>query len=188
MPRRKVLTDATVLDAALRLIHESGPDALTFARMSEITGLSASTLVQRFGTKAALLQSALLRAWDQLDRRTAELAASLPKTPEGGIALLVGLSEGYGGIENYAQGLRVLREDFLDPVLRARGTEWRGALCTALDACLAGLPGHAGERGLMMAAQWQGSLLWWGFDPRSSVEAYVEESLRRFVAEILRAG
>lgn len=30
--------------------------------------------------------------------------------------------------------------------------------------------------GLPMAAQWQGLLIWWGFDQRGSVEKFVEQS------------
>lgn len=47
--------------------------------------------------------------------------ADRPVAADGAIALLVGRSGAYGGIESYANGLLVLREDFRDPVLRARG-------------------------------------------------------------------
>jgi len=40
--------------------------------------------------------------------------------------------------------------------------------------------------GLPMAAQWQGSLIWWGFDPQGPVGKFVEQSLKRFVAVIDR--
>jgi AcrR family transcriptional regulator len=184
MPRPKTQTDDDILDVAHRLIHSEGPDALTFARMSELCGLSPSTLVQRFGTKAGLLQRTLLRAWDKLDERTAALTASTPRTPEGAVAMLVGLSRNYGGIETYADGLLVLREDFRDPVLRARGAIWKTILSKALDDCFAASPDVPGNIGPLVAAQWQGLLLWWGFDPHMTVEAYVENGLRHFVATI----
>lgn len=185
MPRRKTQTDDAVLEIALRLIHTAGPDALTFARMSEACGLSPSTLVQRFKTKAGLLQAALLHAWDELDARTAELKAATPATPEGAVALLVGLSRHYGGIESYAEGLLVLREDLRDPVLRERGAAWKAALCAALDACFSGRPAAPQDVGILVAAQWQGCLLWWGFEPQGLVEDYVERELRRFIAAFL---
>lgn len=185
MPRPKTLSDRDVLDAAHRLIHRHGPETLTFARLAEACGLSPSTLVQRFGTKARLTQSALLHAWDGLDRRTADLAASAPRTPDGAITLLVGLSADYGGIEAYADGLLVLREDLRDPVLRARGAAWKGALSDALEACFAAVPRAPSGIGMLMAAQWQGSLLWWGFDPASDLERFVDTQLRRFVSAIV---
>jgi hypothetical protein len=36
-----------------------------------------------------------------------------------------------------------------------------------------------------MASQWQGSLLWWGFDPKEKVERFVEGSLKRFISAIM---
>ena len=61
----KNLPDQNVLEAALAIIHERGPEALTFASLAQACGLSAATLVQRFKSKAALKQSALLHAWDR---------------------------------------------------------------------------------------------------------------------------
>lgn len=187
MPRPKTRTDADVLDAAHRLLHVEGPDALTFARLAHYCGLAPATLVQRFKSKDGLKQAALLHAWDKLDARTAELAAQVPKTPAGAVRFLSALSGGYGGIEAYARGLLVLREDLSDPVLRARGAVWRRALSKALDQCFAAAPGTPKDMGLLTASHWQGSLLWWGFEPKDDVRRYVEASLRRFIAAMLRS-
>jgi AcrR family transcriptional regulator len=184
MPRPKTLPDDEVLAVAQRLIRAHGPGALTFASVAQACGLSASTLVQRFGSKAGLVQRALLHAWDGLDAKTAALAAAAPKSPEGAIELLVALSRDYGGIEAYAEGLLVLREDLRDPALRARGAAWKVALSSALEDCFAAMPQAPRGIGLLMAAQWQGALLWWSFDPQGAVESFVEDSLQRFVAAI----
>lgn len=186
MPRPKTLPDQDVLKAAHKLMHERGPEALTFATLAEACGLSGSTLVQRFKSKDRLLQAALLYAWDRLDEKTAALSAKAPKTPTGAIQLLAKLSGAYGGIKAYATGLLVLREDVRDPTLRARGTAWKATLSRALDACFAGTPQAPRGIGLLMATHWQGSLLWWSFDPNDDVAAYVEASLKRFVAAIAR--
>jgi len=185
MARTKRLSDETVLDAALELIHRRGPDALTFGSLSEASGLSPATLVQRFQDKPKLMQAALLRAWEGLDRKTAQLADELPKTPEGAVTLLVGLSGSYGGIEDYAEGLLVLREDFRDPVLRERGARWKAQLGKALDACFAGMSSAPNGIGLLMASQWQGSLLWWAFEPTQRLDVYVEKGLRAFVEAVV---
>lgn len=185
MPRSKTLPDADVLAAALRIVNESGPDALTFASVSRGCGLSSSTLVQRFGSKNGLMQSTLLHAWDRLDEKTGQLAASMPNTPQGAIEMLVALSGEYGGIETYADGLLILREDLRDPVLRARGAAWKQVLIGALAARFADVRGAPPDIGLLMASQWQGSLLWWGFEPRGTVERFVADGLRRFIAAIV---
>ena len=181
MPRKKTQSDELVLQQALDLMYEQGPEALTFAALSKRCGLSGATLVQRFGNKAVLKQKSLLVAWDRLAGDTARLAGSVPKTPEGAVQLLVGLTGQYGNIDSYAEGLLILREDLRDPALRARGAAWRDQLCAALDACFAKSDVPAGV-GLLAATHWQGALLWWGFDPKQSVEHYVEQSLRDFVA------
>jgi len=186
MPRPKTMPDEEVLVAALALMRAEGPDGLTFAALAARTGLSGATLVQRFENKTKLIQRALNQAWDGLDRQTAELVATVPRTPEGAIALLVGLSGDYGAIESYADDLRILREDLRDPLLRARGATWRDVLSGVLDECLSGLPAAAPGLGLLMASQWQGSLLWWSFDPEVPVAEFVEQSLRRFVEAFAR--
>ena len=184
MPRPKTQSDAEVLEAANRLIHDEGPEALTFARVAQYCGLAPATLVQRFKTKAGLKQAALLHAWDGLDAKTARIGSEIPKSPQGAIRLLIALSGDYGGIEKYAEGLLILREDLRDPALRARGTAWRQALTKVLDECFARMPSAPKDVGLLMASQWQGSLLWWGFEPSDDVVDYVEASLKRFVAAI----
>jgi hypothetical protein len=37
-----------------------------------------------------------------------------------------------------------------------------------------------------MISQWQGALLWWSFDPRVPVEAYVRDRLTAFVSVVIR--
>ena len=186
MPRPKTQSDQEVLKSAHTLMHARGPEALTFATLAAACGLSGATLVQRFKTKEKLIQATLLYAWDRLDERTAALSAKAPKTPAGAIRLLAKLSGSYGGIEAYASGLLVLREDVRDPVLRARGTAWKAALSQALEACFAGTPHKPRDIGLLMATHWQGSLLWWSFDPNQNVAAYVEANLKRFIAATVR--
>ncbi|QRM42606.1 TetR family transcriptional regulator [Rhizobium sp. BG4] len=184
MPRTRTLPDEQLLEMVLALIHAEGPDAASFGAVAKVSGLSGSTLVQRFGTKSAMLRSALLHAWDALDALTARLATVCEKTPEGAVALLTGLSQDYGeDAAAYAQGLLVLREDFRDPVLRARGAAWADALTAALTACLSAVRDPAICARLMLS-QWQGSLLWWGFTSEGRVADYVERELQLFLKAI----
>ena len=187
MPRKKTLSDEEVLATAHRLMHETGPEALTFDSLARACGLSPATLVQRFKTKAGLKRAALLQAWDQLDEKTASLARSLPKTPDGAVEMLVALSGSYGGVEAYAEGLMILREDFRDPVLRARGAAWKEVLSAALGERLADIPGAPRDIGLLLATHWQGSLLWWAFEPAEEIDVYVGKTLGRFIADLTRA-
>src|SRR5688572_23841071 len=102
----------------------------------------------------------LLRAWDQLDARTSHATAEAPRTPDGAIQILVGLTGQYGGLEAYAQGLLVLRQHVRDPILRARGAAWHATLSRSLDACFAAEPRAPNGIGALLAAQWQGLFVW----------------------------
>ncbi|HTX80547.1 MAG TPA: TetR/AcrR family transcriptional regulator [Streptosporangiaceae bacterium] len=187
MPRPKSQSDEQVLDAALALVRSSGVDHLTFAALAERCGLSAATLVQRFGTKPGLTQRALLHAWDKLQARTLELASSVPKTPDGAIEFLVGLSHHDGDIEAYAEGLLILREDLRDPVLRSRGAAWETAVTTAISACFASVPDTPSGIGFALAAHWQGALTWWAFGAQRRLDDYLTESLRSLISMLLRS-
>ncbi len=184
MPRPRTLSDEQLLSIALEVIRSEGPEAATFAAVSKASGLSGSTLVQRFATKAGMLRAALLHAWDQLDAETARLAEIVAKTPEGAVELLTGLSQDYGdNPAAYAEGLMLLQEDFRDPVLRARGAAWGMALTAALAERF---EGHEDARTIarLMLLQWQGSLLWWGFSAEGAVADYVERELRLLIASL----
>ena len=179
MPRQKILADRDVLESALGVIRERGPDGLTFASLAKACGLSGATLVQRFGSKPALLKAAMLHAWDLLDASTEEVIAAAPHSGEGVVQLLLALSHGYGDIETYADGLLLLREDLRDPELRDRGKAWQAVLAEAIATRL---PGHSPGIASLILDLWQGSLLWWSFDPREKVEHYAERRLRAFLA------
>ncbi len=187
MPRSKSRSDEQVLDAALAIVHSGGVDRLTFAALAGRCGLSAATLVQRFGTKPALIQRTLLHAWDKLQARTLELASSVPKTPDGAVELLVGLSHYDGTVEDFAEGFLVLREDLRDPVLRSRGAAWEATLTTAVGECFASVPGAPGGIGFALAAHWQGALIWWAFDAQRPLDDYLRESLRILISTLLRS-
>jgi AcrR family transcriptional regulator len=179
MPRPKTRSDETVLDAALQFVHERGIEQLSFAAVAERCGLSSATLVQRFGTKPQLRLKVLLRAWDHLDAQTAALAASAPKTPDGAIDLLIGLS-GFGDIDNYADSLLLLREDLRDPLLRRRGARWEAELVAALAACFG--EEAPPQLGHALASHWQGAMTWWAFSPDRPIDVYLRESLTDFLA------
>jgi AcrR family transcriptional regulator len=185
MPRPKSLSDKDVLDAALEIMRAKGPDAATFAAVSEACGLSTATLVQRFGSKPNLVQRTIVHAWDKLDILTAKLASATPRTPQGAINLLVGLSSQYGDIDSYAEGLLLLREDLRDRRFRARGVKWKAFLYSVLDECFAEWDGPE-PIGLLIACHWQGSLNWWAFDPEMPVEEFVEDGLNCFVSVLLQ--
>lgn len=180
MPRPKSIPDDHLLDAALGIVHRSGPAALSFAPLAAEVGLAPSTIVQRFGSKAGLLQAALLRAWDHLDAETEAAVTSAPDGPGGVVDLLVSLSGPYDR-DDQADGLVVLREDLRDPVLRARGEGWITTLVRAVEERLDDVPGGAAGLGEAVVAAWQGTLVVWGFTRSGSLP----DAVRRTVGTLL---
>jgi len=55
MPRPKVKPDSELVAATIRVIERLGPARLTLADVAKEAGMSAATLVQRFGSKRGLL-------------------------------------------------------------------------------------------------------------------------------------
>ena len=175
MPRKRTIADEVLLDHALLVLREVGPDGLTFGAVGEQAGLAASTIVQRFGSKPALLHAALLRAWDRLDDDTTAAVAAAGRGAKGVIDLLVRLSGQYEA-HDYADQLRILREDLRDPVLTDRGRAWLAVLAEAIEARLPGVPG------MLVLAQWQGTLTVWSFTREAPIEDMVRRNLREFLA------
>lgn len=185
MTRPKTQTDEQVLDASLALVRESGIGSLTFSALASRCGLSSATLVQRFTNKATLTQRTLLHAWDGLDALTRELASTAPHTPDGAVELLVGLSQQYGGIDSYGDGLLILREDVRDPILRRRGAAWESELTAALEARFSSVPDAPAGIGYALAAYWQGSLTWWAFRADRPLHEYLPDKLNEFISMLV---
>ncbi len=186
MARPKTVSDEAILDAAGRVLRQSGPAGVTFAAVGAEAGLSPATLVQRYGSKDGLMRATLLRAWDQLDISTQVVDELSPADAEGAVALLVALSGDYGDHEQYAEGLLVLREDMRDPALRERGARWGEVLAQALGRRLTADEAAQRRLGRLMATQWQGALIWWGFEREGSVGEYVQKQLRNWCEVVLQ--
>lgn len=143
---------------------------------SRAAGLSPATLVQRFGTRDAMIEAVLLHAWDELDARTSTADAENPVTPAGAINLLMTLSPGQADI---ADGLLLLREDIRHPALRARGAAWGSVLAGALGRRLAVAAPDMGRLGWQMASVWQGAIIWQAFrresEPAKAIRAVLED-------------
>ncbi|NUS73778.1 MAG: TetR/AcrR family transcriptional regulator [Corynebacteriales bacterium] len=112
MARPRTISDEAVLDAVLALANRVGPARVTFASAATETGLSAATLVQRFGTKRAMLLAADKRGVDvwasALDRSKA--TSPLGRVIEG----LVLAVDSIATPEHMANSLAMLQLDLTD--------------------------------------------------------------------------
>src|SRR5690606_7650922 len=151
MARTKSISDEAVLDRLMTMVSEAGPEGLTFARAAKAAGLSAATLVQRYGNSQSMLEAVLLRAWDKLDAATRAADEKAPLTPQGTVDLLMALMPSDAAEYNATDGLLLLREDIRNPVLRARGAAWGVYLAHALGRRLSGDVKKAERLGWQMA-------------------------------------
>jgi AcrR family transcriptional regulator len=155
MGRTRTIPDADIFAAIRTLLAEKGEKAVAFSSVARATGLAAPTLVQRYGSRDAMLRAALTAAWDALDAATDAAAGAAPLNAKGAAQLLKALS----GDGPEAADLTQLAADFRDPDLRARAAEWRATVEEALALRLGG--GARGrEAGAILFAAWQGQALW----------------------------
>jgi AcrR family transcriptional regulator len=68
-PRPRTVDDSTILEAAVTVLGRIGPERLTLADVGTEAGLSAATLVQRFGSKRDLMLSVLKFATTGFENR-----------------------------------------------------------------------------------------------------------------------
>ncbi len=131
MPRPRTISDEAVLDAVLSLAHRVGPARVTFAAAAAEAGLSAATLVQRFGTKRDLLLAADKRGVDlwvgAMDRSTA--ASPLARVVEG----LVLAVDPEATPEYMANSVAMLQLDLDDPDFHAETLRGARAVRTRIE-------------------------------------------------------
>ncbi|HEY4943266.1 MAG TPA: TetR family transcriptional regulator [Rhizomicrobium sp.] len=175
MPRRKTISDRTVLDAALRVMLVKGPSDFTLADIAAAAGIAPATLVQRFGDKRRLI----VAAFAQDNKAFAAALAKLPAARGTGavIAVFRLLSPGIDDVGVFADQLLWLRQDMRDPDLNRLARERFRLLRAALAARLPPLAIAPAKAALLVEAQWQGALNQWGIEPRGRLVDFVTQSL-----------
>lgn len=141
MPRTRTVSDETILASVIALVQRIGPAGLTLASAAAEVGLSASTLVQRFGSKRALLLAA--------DRWAVERwVGGMDRIPPGGSALdrmiagLVYTVDPATTGEEMANSVSLLQISLADPEFhestRLGAVRLRAKILERLDEAVAG--------------------------------------------------
>ncbi len=178
MPRPRRITDEAVLDAAVRVMLRTGPGGFTLAEAGREAGLSAATLLQRFGDKQTLVVRALTRDVAAFVRRLDEA----PDAPgrEAVLDLFWLITPDTDDAEAFVDQLPWLREDFRHPELRRLSREMFIALRAAVAARLPPLPIPADTAARLIEAQWQGAMNQWGFFQDGRLPDYVARALNEW--------
>jgi len=180
MPRTKTLSDDAVLDGVARVMFRKGPQDFTLAEAAREAGVSAATLVQRFGDKHALIVRAVARDNDRFAEILARPAPA--RGAEAVVDFFRRMTDAFGEAGDFADQLLWLREDMRDPALNALARERFAALRTAIAARMPPLPIAPSIAARLVEAQWQGALNQWGVEPKGTLADYVAESLSAWFA------
>lgn len=180
MPRTKTLPDTEVLAAAGRVFGRVGPTRFTLADVAEEAGLSPATLVQRFGSKRALMLAFAEHAAN-LARHPFEQAKLKISEPLGALraALLIAARPVQGRTE-LSHSLAFLLEDLVDDELRAhaaRHARWtETSIRELLDSAVAHgqlAPADTARLARALQAAWNGALIQWALRGRGSLGAWL---------------
>lgn len=184
MSRPRTVSDADILAAAASAVAAVGPARLTLAVVAAAAGVSPATLVQRFGSKRALLlhlaRSASAHARDEA--RAAREASPSPLAAARRI--LVAFADLANTPEEMAHHLAFLQMDLTDPdfhqLARAHALEQERQVRRLLAAAASAgelRPGNAGARSRTLLAVTNGSLLRWAIVRSGSASRWLARDL-----------
>ncbi len=188
MPRPRTMDDDDVLEAAGRAIGRMGAARLTLAHVAEESGLSPSTLVQRFGSKRGMLVAFAKRAASAAPgvfERAREAHASPLAALLGALAAM---AEGIDSPETLGNHLSLLQLDLSDPEMGGHAAEHARATREGIAALLA-RAAEAGELVVgdpeadawLVKAVYDGALIGWAVEGDGPVDVW----LRREVGSLL---
>jgi len=192
-PRPRKVSDDEVFAAALRAMSRFGPGELTLTEIASEAGVTAGALVQRFGSKRAMLLALAARAGDSAD----EFIRQLHETHGSALAAL----RAYSGCMAHlaespaalARNLAYLQIDLTDPdfrkhlLVQARST--RAGLESLVKAAVAEkeLIPRINIRVLArtIEAVLSGSMMMWGFYRQGATARWMRDDLDAILAPYL---
>ncbi len=170
-PRPQKVTDDDVFMAAQRAMSRLGPGELTLAEIAAEAGVTAGLLVQRFGSKRALL----LALSERFSGGTAEMFAQLRAANRSPLATLRAYSDGMANLASspaaLARNFGYLQVDLTDPDFRrhlakqamATRKELHKLVREAIEAGELGLQTRPAQLARTIEAIVTGSMMSWAF-------------------------
>jgi AcrR family transcriptional regulator len=193
-PRPRQNTDIEILQAAFRAIARLGPAKLTLADVAREADVTAASLIQRFGSKRALL----LAAAADVAGGHVYIFSGLRSTHRSPLAALLGLADCMSVMgttpDEVAHSLAFLQIDLTDTdfLVHARSSAlgFRAGIASLIrDAKAAGELGPCDTNRLARAvhATLNGSILDWTIHREGPMAAWVRRDLRS-VLDRYRSG
>lgn len=194
MSRPRKASDLSILKAAFRAISRLGPARLTLADVAEEAGVSAAALVQRFGSKRALLLAAAKDAAQGGDY----IFPGLRARHSSPVAALLGLADCMALMgttpAEIAHNLAFLQIDLTDPdfhrhALAASTGTRDGIRALVKDAVAAGELRRCdtGRLAAALQATLNGSLLGWAIHRTGKPAVWIRRDLQTVLAPYRQA-
>jgi AcrR family transcriptional regulator len=130
------MPDSAILQAASKIVAQTGPDNFTLADVGQEVGLSAATLVQRFGSKRLLMLAMLEQMTSLVNGRFAAKVAVGESPLESLYAAALDRADPAQGPENVANGIAFLLTQISDPDFHAIALEAATLAVSAYETML----------------------------------------------------
>lgn len=187
-PRPRATSDTEILEAAFRAIARLGPVKLTLADVAAEAGVSAASLVQRFGSKRALLLAAAADA----SGGHAHIFPGLRARHRSAVAALLGLADCMRVMgdtpEQVAHSLAFLQIDLTDPEFLVHAQAGSAGVHAGIRALVVDAIASrelvrcdAGRLARAIQATLYGSILDWAIHRTGPMAAWVRRDLQAVV-------
>ena len=171
MPRPKLHSDETILDAAQKVLLTKGPSGFTLSDVATAVGISRAALIQRFTDKANLH----LKVMERSTRQVRDYFAARPLHT--GLdplwSMLVDLIAGMGAGDDFAGYLLLEWSDVTDPDLNRLSRERNALVLKAIQARLPAGPHTPAAAASLIQSVIQGATMQWLIDKRGPLDTFV---------------
>jgi len=183
-PRRA--SDADIFDAVARTVTAHGPDGATLATIAGQTGLTASALTHRFGSKHALLVAFAEHAADSAHKVFDSARRRYDDPAEAAVESLLGLMAHLTDRASVANNLAFLQRDLTDPQLAAAAArtsaEIRRGLTELLTQAADRFTGSAELLADDLYTTAAGAQMTWAIDGNGELTDWIRQRLDRVLA------
>ena len=183
-PRPRTVPDAAILGAAQRAMSRLGPTRLTLAAVAREAGLSAATLVQRFGSKRGLMLALWADALSGIEACFDMLRPAHPSPIDALVAAATEMPRHTGSPEEMANTLAFLQNDVSDtefhPYLLEMSQRTEAGYRALLDEAVAAGEIVKTDTALLaraIGAISGGSLIGWAIFREGTAETWVRRDL-----------
>jgi AcrR family transcriptional regulator len=194
MGRPRTVSDEDLINATIRVMSKLGPVKMTLAAVAKEAGVTAATLVQRFGSKRGLMLTIAAGAAESGDGCFDMVRAAHPDSPlDALIAAGAAMSQMAATPEELANSLAFLQIDITDPEFHAHTLELSkknvaGYRALLKDAIAAGelKPHDTARMARAINALASGSLITWAIFREGTADKWVRRDLETLLAPYRR--